>query len=756
MAGNIVKIQIKADADTRAIEQVKAQLASLRNKTVKVNIDVDQDKLRSLDRLGDKRRKLTYDLDIDQDAWRELGGRTATIEVDADTASAEGQIAAAARDRSATINIRTNRSEIDRLTDSVASATRSVTNLGESFTSGASNSSRFFNRVSRIAPLVVALAPAVATLASGAIGAGVYGVAAALGTVTGVAGGLGAAVTAGIAAIPIAAAAASQEVKDHFSYMGSDVVRTMQDIAVPVRKPLVDLATATGAAFHQMRPNLEAITQGTAGLVNTLSASMPAIASKLGPALQQAFQAGVPHMENLIGSMPRLSESIGQFFGSLGSPAVVEGAKRIFEQTIPNMIQGAGTGIEKLAGGFNAVMGFLDSGRMDGFGEGISNFFSNMANTDWSGVTNAIANAGNAFGNFMGSIDGEALAGNLEGLTQFAADLTNVASEMGSAFNSLNEGFSGLNANIGGGPIEWGGKLAEGIKSVWDSISGGQEMTIEAKLAIAKMENPELDPVIVDGEIVFKNPDPQVERNTVEVPGRLNLDGAMDGQALRNLDAVPLPTTPQLQGEVPELPPATLPTTPQLEGQVPQLPPAQQPVTPFLEGQLPQLPPATQPVQPELQGEIPQPDPITVQTEVANGEVAVTPPPPVPITFNVTQPVLQLTPPPPVPITFNVALPTITIAAPPPVQVTVNVPTVVIPLPSGLSVAVTVTSNAAAIGAQISALAGMNTSSTHTVTTNAASAAAEINSLNGMNTSSTHTINVVQNGDIPGGRAGGR
>lgn len=742
MAGNIVKIQIKADADTRAIETVKAQLASLRNKTVKVNVDIDRDKLRALDNLGDRRRSLSLDLDIDEDAFRELGGRRATIEVDADTAAAEGSIDNAARDRRSTITVSTNRREIDRLSDSVSSATRSVTNLGDSFSSSAAGGSRFFNRVSRLGPVLVALAPAVATLASGAIGAGVYGVAAALGAVTGVAGGLGAAVTLGIAAIPIAAAAASQEVRDSFSYMGKDVVSTMKEIAVPVQKPLQDLATATGAAFHQIRPNLEEITRGTAGLVNTLSGAMPAIAGKFGPALQQAFQAGIPHVENLIRAMPRLTESVGNFFGSLGSPEVVEGAKRIFEQTIPNMIEGAGNGIEKLAGGFNAVMGFLDSGRMDGFGEGISKFMNNLSNTDWSGVTNAIAGAANAFGSFVGGINTENLAADIEGLASFAADLTGVAAKVEAAYAALNKAMSGGSEGDKGGPsnpVELGGAIYDKIAAAAKALAGNPvKLPLEPEIAGEVQLPPGTTAELPMRPVVEGSLDPiagQIARNggPLEVPITPKVEGdPIAGQITRN-GGIPVVVKPELQGDLPSLPPAPLPVNPEVNGAVPPLPPMEQPITP---GPVPEIPP---------------PPPVPVDVQVANGELGVVPPPPVPITFNVTQPTLELVPPPPVPITFNVAMPTINIPVPPPVPVTVNVPPVDIAVPQGLTTTVTVTSNAAAVAGQISALSGMSTSSSHTITTNAAAAAAEISSLNGRNTSSTHTVNITHTGSLPSG-----
>lgn len=757
-----VKIQIQATADTAAIDRVAAALKQLKDKRVKVDIDVDKDKLKRLENLN-KRARIKVDMDVDDSRLRALRDQRIRVKVDVDDSSlsrlqtrlsslrnqtvrvrvqasedrvndrarnlirdrtatinvslrglaaAEAELTALARNRTATINIDVDAGAALALT-AILNALNGSGNLG-----GAANSmSSMSSSAMKMGPALLAAAPFFGVLASGAMGAGVYGVAGALGAVTAAAGGISAGVTAGLAAIPIAAAATSRKVKDHFTFMKDDVVNTMKEIAVPVQEPLVNLATSLGAAFHQIRPNLEAITQGTANLVDHLSGKLPAIADKLGPALQKAFEAGVPHVKNLIDTLPRLTESFGNFMSSLGSPEVVEGAKRVFE-AMPGWIEGAGKGVEKLAAGFNNVMGFLDSGKMDGFGEGISNLMDKLGNTDWSGVTDGLAEAGNAFGNFLGSIDTQNLATNIEGFAKGMASLTDAATGIVTGFQTADEAVRTFSDNMNNSIEERWGDGGLGKKIFGEGFDPNRWLNDHAGwLGDFEESMPE-----VEVPVKLKPP----EKN-FEDPGFPPLEVPMQLKPSTETPALPpIPIVGELQ---PVAPPSglTLPLLGEFQG--PPEVPAPGPVP--LEGIMPAFvaptPPPVEltaaPMEPP-----PPPPPVPVDIVVADGQVTVPPPPPVPVTFDVTQPTLNLSVP-PVPITFDVALPQITI---PPVEAQATV---------------TVTSNAAAVAAEINALSA-GTSSFHTVSTNAAAVAGEISSLNGMNTSSTHTINVVRNGDM--------
>ena len=718
MAGNnIVKVQIKADADTREIDQVVAQLNALRDKRLKVKVDVDDADLNRLKQISNARVKVevndsaldalktrlramrnervVVNVDVRERnnfadrASRAVNNRTARINVNlVGVEAAEARLDRLARNRTIRMNIDVDGAALV----AIVAALERLSDLGDlgarlgRIGDGVGGVARSGGALAGAAPAIIALAPAIGVLASGAIGTGVYGLAGALGAVSLAAGGLGSAVTIGIGAIPIAAAAASQEVKDHFKFMANDVVTTMKEIAVPLQQPLINLATSVGAAFHQMRPNLEAITAGTAELVNHLSGKLPQIAAELGPALQRAFEAGVPHVKNLINIMPELIRGFGDLMSSIGQPEVVEAFNRALE-ALPGILTKAGEGIETLAGGFNNIMGFLDSGKMDGFTEGIGTFFDNLGNTDWSGLADSVAEAGNAFGDFMANIDTDNLASNLTGLADGITELTNAASGIVGAFQGADNALADFSEKVNNIDVQLvSDDWANDLNSVLDHF----------------------------GLIDWDGPEIQANPNVNVTPIDMTAEDFV-GVISPLVTGVDMPLTPVINGEVPPVPASPLDLIPGLAGEVPQPAPIEQPITP---GPMPT---------PEAPGAVP------VDVEV-KGAVTVPPPPPVPISFDVTQPTLVLNPPPPVPITFNVDLPTIEIPVPP-------------------EVPVTVISNVDEVAGQINGLSALNTETKHTITTNASEAASQIQSLNGMNTSSTHTVHIVQSGSMPGGES---
>jgi hypothetical protein len=424
MPSNTVDIYFKGHDSglTRTIREVKAALTTLRNERINLKVDVDD---RALTRLQDKINGVrngiarvnvaanTNEISRVRRELAELRDRTVRVDVEVRSAGALSELAAFDTARANTsINLDLNtRGAAAELAAFLAIIPRSVTinldidtgagaariaallagirALGDSG-NGLGNTARGLSRVgSAVGGMAVAklgvVVPLVSTLASGAVGAGIFGTAAALGAVTAGAGAMAVGFGAAVAAIPIAAAAMSQKVQDHFTFMKNDVVDTMKEIAKPVEQPLVNLATAVGAAFHQIRPSLDVVTAGAARLVDQLSSKMPAIAAEVGPALEKAFTGAEPHIENLISNIPSYVKAFGDFAGKLGDPAIVAGAQRVFG-AIPGIIDKTGDSLVWAGEKFGDLMGWLDAGKLDGFTTGIGQLISNLQGTDWSGV----------------------------------------------------------------------------------------------------------------------------------------------------------------------------------------------------------------------------------------------------------------------------------------------------------------------------------------------------------------------------------
>ncbi|WP_032384455.1 hypothetical protein [Rhodococcoides fascians] len=673
------RINIKVDVDDRALTRLQDKINGVRNGIARVNVAANTNEISRVRRELAELRDRTVRVDVElrnAGALAELAAfdtarGNVTMNLDLDTRGAAAELAAfiAIIPRSVTINLDIDTGAGAARIAALLAAIRALNDAG----GGLGNTARGLSRVGSAAGgIAVAklgvVVPLVSTLASGAVGAGIFGTAAALGAVTAGAGAMAVGFGAAVAAIPIAAAAMSQKVQDHFTFMKNDVVDTMKEIAKPVEQPLVDLATSLGAAFHQIRPSLDVVTAGAARLVNELSGKMPAIAAEVGPAMEKMFAGAEPHIKNLISNIPSYVKAFGDFAGKLGDPAIVAGAQRVFG-AIPGIIDKVGDSLVWAGESFGDLMGWLDAGNLDGFTSGIGDFISNLQSTDWSGVTAGLADMSNAFGDFMGSINTDNLATNIEGLATFAADLTRVSGQVVDAYAQMDEAFRKGNESMGGGPVEWGGKAADWTKSIISELTGG--------------DRPEIPPIPVDitpGEMVNGTYDSQAARAGLEpievptTPGEL-VPGSYDSQAARaGLPPLEIPT--ELQAPPPPAP----------------LPPVEQPIVPGPMDAPPPPPPLEQPITPAPMPTPEPPPPVPVDVQV-NGAVTVPPPPPVPITFDVTQPTMILTPPPPVPITFDVALPTISIPSPPPVKVVFDVEP-----PDVSSVNVNLTSQGAAAG----------------------------------------------------------
>ncbi|WP_037164950.1 hypothetical protein [Rhodococcoides fascians] len=594
------KIEVKVDTDTGELSRLRRDLDTLRDRTVTVDVELrNAGALAELAAFDAARGNATMSLDLDTGAAAaELAAfiaavpRSVTINLDVDTAGAAAELAAF---RLALLAL--NNDTID-LGSVSRTASRGVTALG-----GAASSS---------APMIAAAAVALAPLISGAAGASVFAVAAGLGAVTAAAGAMSVGFGGALAAIPIASAATSQKVVDHFTFMKNDVIETMKEISAPVQEPLVNLATAVGAAFHQIRPSLDVVTAGAARLVDELSGSMPAIAAQLGPAMEQAFGAAEPHIKNLISNIPSYVAAIGNFAGKLGDPAIVQGAQRVFGM-IPGIIDGAGDSLVSMANGFQNVMSYLDSGALDGFTTGVGALFDELGSTDWSGTIDGISDMANSFGELAGSIDGDSISGAIEGITSDITKFTNAAKDIGTAASAFGDFLQG----VGDSAVNFG--EVSGLNSFGDEINSFLD-------SIGLIE--------WDGPKVQANPD-----LTSVTPMLDNILGALG------------------QGPPVTLPPAEQPVIPVFDdlGLAPAIPPVEVPLEP---GPMPPPPPPIEPVKIETQAELTnlaQPDipPLKVPVEYDTtgiGTLTIAAPEPIKV------PVEILPPPPPDMSAFTVDL----------------------------------------------------------------------------------------------------
>lgn len=678
-------VTVDVNVNDAKLAALRAKMDALRNTRVKVTVDVDRTELNILkaELAGLRDRSINVDIDSDLAGFRAalaastVGNANAHINLDLDTAGAAAELAAflAAVPRSVTINLDVDtagaaaelaafRIALLALNDDTI---RLGTNAGGSAASGLT---KMGGSAASAAPLLAAMTTALAPLISGAAGAGVFATAAGLGAVTAAAGGLSVGIGGALAAIPIVAAATSEKVQDSFTFMKDDVVNTMKEIAQPVEQPLVDLATSVGAAFHSIRPSLDVVTAGAARLVGELSGKMPAIAAEVGPAMEKAFGAAEPHIKNLISNVPSYIQAFGNFAQKLGDPAIVSGAQRVFGM-IPGIIDGAGDSIVSMAKGFENVMGFLDSGALDGFTDGIGSFITEIGNTDFSGVVSGIADMSNAFGDLLGGLDGDSIAGFLEGVTGDITKFTEAAKSIGDIGSSIGDVLTG----IGEGAASFGESLnldafGDEINGFLDSIglidwSGKPvEIPIEVK--------PTADPNSLAG-LVGDALGAGVSGGGIPVAVEPTLPASLP----------PLPLIGEFQEPLPPAPPAfTIPLTGELQ---PVAPPADLPPVPLgitFDGQVPPPPEVAPVVVDVLPGPMPPPVAPVAPVEVPLTPAPLPPPPPPPAPVEIQTEVsleniaMPEIPPLKVPVQYDTTgIGTLTIQPPPPVKVPVEVDT---------------------------------------------------------------------------------
>ncbi|OZE92731.1 hypothetical protein CH298_04320 [Rhodococcoides fascians] len=679
-------VTVDVNVNDAKLAALRGKMDALRNTRVKVTVDVDRTELNILkaELAGLRDRSINVDIDSDLAGFRAalaastLGNANARINLDLDTSTAAAELAAfiAAVPRNVTINLDVDtagaaaelaafRLALLALNDDTI---RLGTNAGGSAASGLA---KMGGSAGAAAPLLAAMTTALAPLISGAAGAGVFATAAGLGAVTAAAGAMSVGVGGALAAIPIISAATSQKVQDHFTFMKDDVVNTMKEISEPVQQPLVDLATSVGAAFHQIRPSLDVVTAGAARLVGELSGKMPAIAAEVGPAMEKAFGAAEPHIKNLISNVPSYIQAFGNFTEKLGDPAIVQGAQRVFGM-IPGIIDGAGDSIVSMAKGFENVMGFLDSGALDGFTSGIGSFFDEMGSADFSGTVDGIADMANAFGDLVGSIDGESVTGFLEGITGDITKFTEAAKAVGDIGSSIGDFLSDQAADA----ASLGQML--NLDAFGDEINGFLD-----KIGLIEWSG---KPIEIPTELKPPTTDPNSLAGLVA--------GAFGGSASGG--GIPIPVEPTLPATLPPLPllgefqePApppppsfTIPLTGELE---PVAPPSDMPPVPLgitFDGQVPPPPEVAPVVVDIMPGPMPPPPAPVAPVEVPLTPAPLPPPPPPPAPVEIQTEVsleniaMPDIPPLKVPVQYDTAgIGSLTIQPPPPVKVPVEIDT---------------------------------------------------------------------------------
>jgi methyl-accepting chemotaxis protein len=289
----------------------------------------------------------------------------------------------------------------------------------------------------------------VGVLGTGALTAGLYATQAAMGAVAGGAGLLSGAVGGAVAGSFVYFAAQNEEVQKALDGTVSHIGTAMKDISTAAVGPsLIRFADTAKTSFDSMLPSVNRMAEGTGKLVDQLGSKLPPVAQKLGPMLETAFESGSKHLNSLMDAMPNIVQGFDNLFASLGSPAVVQAASTAFN-ALPGMITAVGNAVEWTSGKFNELNTFMSSDRIAPLREGWQQFTQELGKTDWSPAIQGITDAVNAFGSFMGSIDGADIAGTIEGITGAFEGLTRIAEniDLVGAFNNIAQT---IDATIGG------------------------------------------------------------------------------------------------------------------------------------------------------------------------------------------------------------------------------------------------------------------------------------------------------------------
>lgn len=283
------------------------------------------------------------------------------------------------------------------------------------------------------------VAGTVGVIGTGALTAGLYATQAALGAVAGAASLVTAAVGGAMAGgFAYLATQTVPEVKDSLDGLVDTVRLSMEDMSKAAAPGTIKLFDSLKESFKGMEPSLQRIAEGSGKLLENLSTKMGPIAQKLGPALEKMFESGAKHMDIFANALPGVTESIGELFAKMSSPAMLQAANRTLG-AIPSIINGIGNAINWSADSFNKITDFINSPGLSEMRNGFSDFAKSWNNTDWSSASEGMARAANSFGSFVGSINTNDIAGTIGSITNAFANLTDVAQNINlmGIFNGL-------------------------------------------------------------------------------------------------------------------------------------------------------------------------------------------------------------------------------------------------------------------------------------------------------------------------------
>ena len=426
------------------INTLRRSIAQLRDKTVRIDVNANMPAGLSaqLDQLA---RDRTIKLDVEltgaaaaQSALAGLESRTIDVALRISNLGAfTAAVAVATAPRHINVSLDLNNADLARL---IAQLTV-LQGLGRLGGGAAGGIGAVGSAASSAAGPVALLGAAVLGLGAAA-GAGPLVLAGAMGAVSAAAGAMAAAGTLAIAGLMAKAAVMADDgLFDKMVQQTDSIKQHFTEIAERAAPALGRLFDQLHPAFDRLAPSIERVTDGTSRLVDHLAGQLGPIADSVGPMLEKMFNAGLPGLEKAIAGLPRFTDAVGNMFEALGSPEVLQATERVFGG-LPGLIEKAGAAAAGTAGAFNDLMGWLDAGNIDGFTEGWSTMVDSITGADWSGTVDSIAALANSFGSVMESVDGQALADNLDNMAR-------AASGVNEAFAAAVTGVSGFFDSIG-------------------------------------------------------------------------------------------------------------------------------------------------------------------------------------------------------------------------------------------------------------------------------------------------------------------
>jgi len=314
-----------ADADVLIVADVSKLAADLRKKLDPIMRALNV----TLDLLADA---TSFDNTVN-DAVRDADGRTATINVTADTSTISGEVAATRAQISRTpATLRVTVTNVDQeINRTRGRFTKSFDEIGgesgKKFSSSLSSSMTSGLRPltsiipSAMAnPVVIGVAAIVASLAAIPVAAFL--------AATAIAG-----VGLGFLALGAFALRGNEKVAGAFDQMREKISKTFEDAAQPLVEPLVNAFNIIGNAVEKIGPQLEEAFGDLAPSVEKLAEGFDGFIENTMPGLNAAVEAAGPLLDELAKQLPGLGDTFSDFFEilSLGGEDSVDALKIAFD-----------------------------------------------------------------------------------------------------------------------------------------------------------------------------------------------------------------------------------------------------------------------------------------------------------------------------------------------------------------------------------------------------------------------------------------